>query len=278
MIKRIWFWITMILAMAALTSVSYAVTFGLKLGDGNTMLSTQTIGKQETLFLPGSWAGKDLIVCTDNEGGLWINEQNYQNGDTIPAPTEGQFVYRKEGRKSKNTVTVYVGSEIPSVFIDMTDADYKTIYNDRNAKVVAGAVCYNADGQIEYNQSLEYIKTRGNTSFNYPKKPYQIKFMQKIPLFGLDKAKKFVLLADYLDISLLRNRITLEMAKAIGLPYAIDCMHVDLYINGSYRGLYLQKETEKVNELPLNSYAQKYRTKNLENLLGMRWHEIPTDP
>ena len=58
--------------------------------------------------------------------------------------------------------------------------------------------------------------------------------MNKADLFGLGEGKKFILLADYLDISLLRNRITYDMARASGLPNALSCLQADVYINGEY--------------------------------------------
>jgi hypothetical protein len=51
------------------------------------------------------------------------------------------------------------------------------------------------------------IKGRGNYTWNYPKKPYKIKFDEKQSVFGFPENKDWVLLADYCDKSLMRLRI-----------------------------------------------------------------------
>ena len=49
------------------------------------------------------------------------------------------------------------------------------------------------------------IRGRGNSSWEYPKKPYKIKFDSRTSLLGMAKAKDYVLLAEYNDKSLIRN-------------------------------------------------------------------------
>lgn len=84
------------------------------------------------------------------------------------------------------------------------------------------------------------IRGRGNSTWsNYPKKPYMIKFDSKHSVFGFPENKKWVLLADYLDRSLMRTAYMCEVSRAIGVEYTINYKHVDLYLNGDYRGTYL---------------------------------------
>ena len=131
------------------------------------------------------------------------------------------------------------------------------------------AVYTEADGTVTYDGGLTQLKGRGNNTFRYLKKPYQFKLSEKASLSGMGKAKTWVLLANWTDISLLRNRIVLDMSREIGLKNAVECVPADVWINGLYQGLYLmtekiqigkeripvrnlEKETEKVNEAPLN--------------------------
>ena len=124
-----------------------------------------------------------------------------------------------------------------------------------------------ADGTASYDGPLEQMKGRGNNSFRYSKKPYQIKLGEKVSLSGMGKGKTWVLLANWVDVSLLRNQIVLDMSREIGLRNAADCVQADVWINGIYNGLYLitekiqiggsridianlEKATEKVNGEP----------------------------
>ena len=88
------------------------------------------------------------------------------------------------------------------------------------------------------------IKGRGNSTWEQPKKPYTIKFEEKTDLFGNGPAKTWVLLANHLDKSMVRNYLAFEVAKAAGVEHASTTQFVNLFLNGEYLGLYLV--TEKI--------------------------------
>lgn len=82
------------------------------------------------------------------------------------------------------------------------------------------------------------IKGRGNYTWNYPKKPYKIKFDEKLAAFGFPANKDWVLLADYCDKSLLRTAYMCEISSALDVNYPLRYRHVKLYINSEFRGVY----------------------------------------
>ena len=90
------------------------------------------------------------------------------------------------------------------------------------------------------------IKVRGNTTSKADKKPYTIKFTKKQNLLGMGKAKKYCLLANAYDPTLMRNYIALKLAKELGLEYTSECEFVDLYLDGEYWGDYLLVEPVEV--------------------------------
>jgi len=97
------------------------------------------------------------------------------------------------------------------------------------------------------------IKVRGNWTTNYEKKPFRLEFDEKQNLLGLnggDTFRTWVLLAEYKDASLLRNKSALEISRDIlaedGL-YASDAAFAELYLNNEYWGLYLIAEQQQVN-------------------------------
>ena len=94
------------------------------------------------------------------------------------------------------------------------------------------------------------IRGRGNSTWNkFDKKPYKIKFNQKQELFDNGKAKDWVLLADYIDGSLLRNYLAYEVAEELDMLRSTpDCQSVEVYLNGEYRGVYLLCEQVEVND------------------------------
>ena len=107
------------------------------------------------------------------------------------------------------------------------------------------------DGQGAFpNLSAEaQIRGRGNSSWLwYAKKPYRIKFREKQAVLGLAKAKSWVLLANYRDVTDLMNTFVFETGQWLGLQYTNHTRYVEVYINGSYNGLYQLTEQVQQNK------------------------------
>ena len=96
------------------------------------------------------------------------------------------------------------------------------------------------------------IRGRGNITWTYPKKPYRIKLPKKESLFGLTKAKSWVLLANFRDPTLIINTIAFELGKRFGLPFTNHYVYVDLILNGVYEGSYVLTEQVQVGEGRVN--------------------------
>ena len=92
------------------------------------------------------------------------------------------------------------------------------------------------------------IKLRGNSTLGAAKKPFRIKFDSKQSLFGLEKSKDWVLLANYYDKSNLRNYLAyLTANKMTNLGFQPSSIFVDVYFNGEYYGLFTLCEQMEVN-------------------------------
>jgi len=91
------------------------------------------------------------------------------------------------------------------------------------------------------------IKGRGNSTWTrWPKKPYRLKFFEKISLLGEHKDRSWVLLANYADKSALRNHTALYLGKISNLDYTPSSHFVDLILNGKYNGTYELCEKIKI--------------------------------
>lgn len=82
------------------------------------------------------------------------------------------------------------------------------------------------------------IRIRGNSTSSGAKKPYNIKFGTNTDLFGMGKGKRYCLIANLFDPTLLRNQMVFDFAKEIGMLYTPDSMLADVYLNGKYLGCY----------------------------------------
>ena len=104
----------------------------------------------------------------------------------------------------------------------------------------------NENGVEDLNTSTS-VRGRGNSTWTYPKKPYAIKLDSKSEVLGMPKHKRWVLLANWLDRTLLRNDVALEMGRRI-MEWAPRGRFVELYLNGEHQGNYYLCEQIKVDK------------------------------
>lgn len=88
------------------------------------------------------------------------------------------------------------------------------------------------------------IRGRGHSSFKFPKFSYRLKFAEKVSLFGMPANKDWILLSNFADKTMLKNKLAFSLDKALGSPYTPRSEFVELYINREYLGVY--QLTEKI--------------------------------
>ncbi len=130
------------------------------------------------------------------------------------------------------------------------------------------------------------VKVRGNWTTSYDKKPLRIKFYEAQNLLGLNDGadfKNWLLLAEYKDASMLRNKTALALANEIleddGL-YVSDAAFVEVVINGQYWGVYLLAEQQQINKdrVDITEAADGYTGTDIGYFLefdGYFWTEDP---
>ena len=96
------------------------------------------------------------------------------------------------------------------------------------------------------------VKGRGNYTWKWDKKPYALKFNEKTEVLGMPKHKRWILLANWRDRTLLRNDATFELSRRLGLPYTVSGQFVELEFNGEHRGNYYLCEQIKIDENRVN--------------------------
>lgn len=129
---------------------------------------------------------------------------------------------------------------------------------------------YNADGSIELPKTLCGAKLRGNTSQVYPKKPFAIKLANKegASILDMPAHNRWVLLANWLDHSMIRNTVAFDIAHAIenawkggaiepGIPWNVHGKNVELVFvesdgTGHHVGNYFLCEQIKIDGNRLN--------------------------
>ncbi len=204
-----------------------------------------------------SWTVKKVKSGTDGNIVEW--EQIATSQDPALEITEKYMECMIYGEVSGIKLSIYC-SKTPVIYIntlvpyydvgdDYTKEDTTRIhlvgndtYNDEN-------YWYNGTGQV---------KLRGNSTKWRPKRPFKVKLSEKADLLGLGSektsegtksypSKHWVLLANDIDHSLLRNKLLYDFSGDIGTEFYFHSTNVTLIYNGQYEGVYQLCEHRRVD-------------------------------
>ena len=131
---------------------------------------------------------------------------------------------------------LYQITNLPTVVINTKNAAEiasKTVEVESNVYIISD------EGKTLLTGEKAGVRGRGNASWGFPKKPYRIKFAEKMqPLGAPANDKKWTLINNYGDKTLMRNILAFEVSRRLGMAYTPFCTPVDLVINGEYKGCY----------------------------------------
>lgn len=91
------------------------------------------------------------------------------------------------------------------------------------------------------------IRGRGNSTWDWPKKPWKVKLDEKAEILGMPADKEWALLANYSDRTLLRNIVAMKLSEICGFSWTPRMRSVEVYLNGEYQGVYTLCEHKKVS-------------------------------
>jgi hypothetical protein len=220
-----------------------------------------------TRVVPGEEAGSYTAVLTD--AGLDVD-------------------YRQEVRLLVEAKSSGTGSSfIPSAYFTVRSADspyglrvktgLPTVYVDtENGRAIVSKEEYvpaslRIKGTDQFDGLEEVacdIRGRGNTTWTWPKKPYLLKLNEKQSVFGLPKHKRWILLANFMDRTLMRNLVSMKVASLTGLDWTPHCVPVELVLNGKHVGNYLLIEQVRVDKKRVNITEMKPTDQEGEALTG----------
>ena len=186
-----------------------------------------------------SFSGRASAGALDREGGTLTGA--FADRDRVTLTLEG-------GR----TETVCLRqSSLPSLRLTLNGTTLDQIHQDKDVKYPGNDLVL-TDGDDVLTGAVE-IKGRGNSTWReYAKKPYQIKFSKKTSVLGMPAAKKWILLANASDDSMIRTRLVYDAAEQMDFPFVTEYQYVDLWIDGQYLGVYLLGEKAEIGKGRLN--------------------------
>ena len=112
------------------------------------------------------------------------------------------------------------------------------------------------------------IKGRGNSSWAQSKKSYQLKFADKVNPFSHEKSKKWLLLANYVDPSYLRDDIAFYLERVFGEPYKPNTYFTELSFDNYYHGLYYLTSKIELSQSSIDLRSPSAILVELDNFYG----------
>ncbi len=247
------------------------------------------------LFVPATADLANLKIWFTGADAVSVNDIVLTNGAVTDAfSVPGSFRLLVGG--SSYSLTVMQSANVGTLFLDTASGSMENIDNsgDHSVSESGNMLLLDCEGNVEYNNALTQVKGRGNSTWSFEKKPYQIKLDKKTDLFDMGAGKTWILLANYADRSLMRNALIFNLADNIGLPYTPKSVYVDVYANHQYLGNYqlaekneigknrveitdLEGATEDANGADLDTYQREGAITGA--VAGSKkWVNIPNDP
>ena len=126
---------------------------------------------------------------------------------------------------------------VPKIEINTEDGN-GTKLQKTDGYVNAQISITDTDGTV-LNKSV-LLKVRGNSTAleSIEKKSFNFKFDKKTEVLGMGAGKKWALVANCFDPTLLRNYLVFDFAQKLGLPYTSEQLYAELWLDGEYRGCY----------------------------------------
>ena len=130
------------------------------------------------------------------------------------------------------------------------------------------------EGKIQTKEDAT-IKVRGKSTSMQEKKPYKIKFNTKQEILGLKGSyKKWTLIANHYDRSLMRNALAFKVGQLVGYEYTPRCLPVDLVLNAEYRGNYYLCDQIEIGKDRINIDKMEKTDITEPNITGGYYCEI----
>lgn len=229
-------------------------------------------GKNNYLFLPAFADFTDVTVClhADHaEAEVLFQDVALTIEESRKLKLQpGEYDITINGKQTN--FTVMKAKHMSSMWID-TEQELSYLQEDKTHTSSGYMRIYSEKGVPTYFGEVERIFGHGNSTWGSPKKSFALRLEKDGNLLNLGSSSKWLLISNGMDHSQLRNKLVYDMAGECGLPNAIGTEWTDLYINGTYQGLYLltekidissngldignlEKDTAKVNDKSLDSY------------------------
>ena len=201
---------------------------------------------------PAEMDGKTLTVIVHTDQGTISRDITLPQGTAFRAGHIAAFTVDMSGLRFDGSIPERLGTGLRSLFVTTPGGvgiNSKEVWTENCSFLLVDDA-----GRVYYESDAVSLKGRGNSTWGYPKRPYAIKLPAKADLTGAGADKRWVLLANWMDRTLLRNEVSFEIARRCpGLEWTPSGEFVELFLNGVHQGNYWLGEKIKTGKTRLDA-------------------------
>jgi hypothetical protein len=246
-----------------------------------TKASNPTLTKDITLTISGdSIIGYIPEVSVDisalaasfrlnsNYAKVYVNNVRQVSGKTkVDFSTPCTYtVVAENGKEKIYTVALKYFTGIPILYLN-TDNGYEISSNQKweSAKVRI----YGGLENTSHTAAAATVKGINDNTWatDAKKRSFEFTLTNADELLGMPSGRKWALMSNYSDKTMLRTMVGLEIGRATGLAWTPTCTPVELIMNGTYRGTYLLCEQIDGTKLGLGKDGFLLKAERTENPL-----------
>ena len=185
-------------------------------------------------------AAQTLVNGQQQESG--VSEQDFSDIVTYTLKSTGGL------EKIYHVKIQWLQNSLPHIYINTEGGALV----DSKDNYISAVLTIDGKGKYPDYTGATQIRGRGNSTWWQPKKPYRLKLASKSEMFGLPEERDWVLLANYLDPTLMLNAVAMKIGYQLNLAYTNTIIPVDVTMNGVYAGSYnftqqIEQGADRVN-------------------------------
>lgn len=157
-------------------------------------------------------------------------------------------------------------SDLPAIHINTLDGNAIT---SKDTYVPTTLRYVEPSGIVTVYDSVR-VRGRGSATWTLEKKPYKLKFRNKVRMLGSTGAngKKWNLMANHTDKTLIRNAVASCIGSFTGQKFTPGYRFVDLSVNGAYVGTYQLTDQIDIRKKRVDITEQPEILTSLSNITG----------